>query len=455
MSHQLPPGQQPNIIIILADDHGFGDLGCYGGPNLRSPHIDGIAATGVRLTACYANSPVCSPSRAALLTGCFPDRVGVPGVIRTDPERSWGYFDPAAITLPQALGDAGYHTVHVGKWHLGLEEENHPCRRGFQRFRGFLGDMMDDYFTHLRHGHNYMRDDHRLIDPGGHATDVFTDWAVEIIQGQAHLDQPLFLYLAYNAPHTPIQPPESWLERVRKREPDISEQRARYVALLEHLDDGVGRVLAAVAKRDDAGSTRDTLVIYTSDNGGQVDAGAYNGPLRGAKQEMYEGGIRVPLCAQWPGRIDPGTVGERPVMLMDLFPTVCDAAGAVVPDAIDGRSMWPGLSGRDVGGEDADRTLYWVRREGGSWRDYAYLGQAYHAVRRGRLKLLRNDAHSPLELYDLTADQREEHDLLTTRGGGPRGSEGALEQLRSALQDHVRLGGAVPWQPSSATGGLR
>ena len=250
-------GSRPNIVIILADDHGYGDTSVYGGPNIQTPGIDSIAERGIRFTQFYANSPVCSPSRASLMTGRYPDLVGVPGVIRTHAENSWGYFDPTAVTLPQVLRESGYHTTLVGKWHLGLEDENHPCNRGFDRFHGFLGDMMDDYYTHLRHDRNYMRDDFDPIDPAGHATDLFTDWAVETSRDRSAREQPFFLYLAYNAPHTPIQPPEEWVDRVRRREPEISEKRARYIALVEHMDAGIDRVLETLRE---TGVEENTLV---------------------------------------------------------------------------------------------------------------------------------------------------------------------------------------------------
>lgn len=425
---------KPNILIILTDDHGYGDVSCYGGPNIQTPNIDAIAEAGIRFTQFYANSPVCSPSRAALMTGCYPDMVGVPGVIRTQAENSCGYFDPAATTLPELLKPAGYHTSIIGKWHLGLEPENHPCERGFDLFRGFLGDMMDDYCTHLRHGNNYMRHNHEAIDPEGHATDLFTDWAIETIREQAASEQPFFMYLAYNAPHTPIQPPDEWVEKIKVREPEISEQRARYIALIEQMDAGVGRVMDTLRE---TGIESDTLVFYVSDNGGQLDAGAYNGPLRGEKQEMYEGGIRVPCCAQWPGHIEPGTVSDRVAMLMDLFPTACDVAGIEPPQGIDACSILPTLLGKDQ--DFSNREYYWVRREHNDWQGHLYFGQDYHAVRKGDMKLLHNDAFSAPELYRLSSDPYEANDLVA---GNPE----KLKELAGIMQRQVRKAGAVPWQ---------
>lgn len=174
------PGQTalpPNFLLILTDDHGYGDVSAYGAPDVRTPHLDRLAAEGMRFTTMRANATVCSPSRAALLTGRYPDRVGVPGVIRTHPEDSWGWLDPATPTLADDLKQAGYHTALIGKWHLGLASPNTPNERGFDLFHGFLGDMMDSYTTHLRHGQNYLRRNREVLEADGHATDLFTDWA--------------------------------------------------------------------------------------------------------------------------------------------------------------------------------------------------------------------------------------------------------------------------------------
>ncbi len=425
---------KPNILIILSDDHGYGDVSCHAGPNIRTPNIDAIAANGMRFARFYANSPVCSPSRAALLTGCNPDRVGVPGVIRTQEENSWGYFDPSAVTLPQMLNQAGYHTSIIGKWHLGLEPENHPCERGFDLFRGFLGDMMDDYYTHRRCGYNYMRHNYETIDPEGHATDLFTDWSIETIRQKARNDEPFFMYLAYNAPHTPIQPPQDWVESVQTREPDISEQRARYIALVEHMDAGIGRVREALRE---SGIEQDTLVVYVSDNGGAEDAGAYNGPFRGSKAHMYEGGIRVPCFAEWPGQIPAGRVSEQVAILSDLFPTACEVAGIDAPQHIDSHSVLPTLLGENQ--DFSERFYYWVRREGNTAPTQIYLGQDYHAVRKGDMKLLHDDPFRPLELYDMAKDPQEEQNLSET-------AQSAFEELSRFMQEQVQKAGAVPWQ---------
>ncbi|NLH41543.1 MAG: sulfatase-like hydrolase/transferase, partial [Planctomycetes bacterium] len=269
------PGAKPNVLVILVDDLGYGDLSCYGATDLKSPNIDRLVASGMRIDPFYANCPVCSPTRASLLSGRYPDLVGVPGVIRTHFDNNWGCLSKQAILLPQMLKRTGYHAAIVGKWHLGLSSPDTPNERGFDHFHGFLGDMMDDYMSHRRHGINYMRLNDREIDPQGHATDLFTQWSVDYLRERAAAkDQPFFLYLAYNAPHAPIQPPEEWLDRVRQRQPGIDEKRARLVAMIEHLDAGIGKVLDALKE---TGLGDNTLVIFTSDNGGQLDLGASNG----------------------------------------------------------------------------------------------------------------------------------------------------------------------------------
>ena len=429
--------ERPNILFILADDHGYADISANNGPGVHTPHIDSIAASGLRLSQCYANSAVCSPSRAALLTGRYPDRVGVPGVIRQIEEENWGYFDLEAITLPDMLRVAGYETIHIGKWHLGLEDENHPCERGFDEFHGFIDDMMDDYWTHRRFGKNGMRHNREVIDPEGHATDLFTEWTIDRIRDRSRAGKPFFIYLAYNAPHTPIQPPEEWVARVKAREPGLDEKRTVYNALVEHLDDGVGRVLTVL---EESGLAENTIVVYTSDNGGWLPAGACNDPLRGGKCDMYEGGIRVPCFVRWPKHIRSGSQSNQVVMLMDFFPTLCEIAGVDVTHEIEGRSILPLLHGDSV--DFSGRVYYWVRREGWfSLRGFEqrYLGNDYHAVRKGGMKLLHNDAFSPLELFDLARDERETTDLAGTAHPG-------FGELRGLMQEHIRLAGAVPWQ---------
>jgi arylsulfatase A-like enzyme len=426
---------RPNVLVILVDDLGYGDLSSYGATDLATPHIDRLVERGVRMSRFYANCPVCSPTRASLLTGCYPDCVGVPGVIRTHSRNSWGYLAPDAALLPAVLKKGGYRTAMFGKWHLGLGEPNLPNLRGFDFFHGFLGDMMDDYYHHRRHGVNYMRRNRQTIDPEGHATDLFTQWTCDWLT-QHRADAPFFIYLAYNAPHSPIQPPDDWLARYRAKHPNVPEKRAKLAALIEHLDDGIGRVIACL---EETGHARNTLVLFTSDNGGSLPHGANNGPLAGGKQDMLEGGIRVPMCAVWPDHIKPGSRSDRVALTMDLFPTICEAAGARFDAPIDGRSILPTLLGKAQSPDD--RPLFWVRLEGGR----RYRGKPYYAVRHGDWKLLQNDAFEPFRLYDLANDSRETTDLAERR---PE----VFSKLKSALDAHLARCAEVPWRLPDGTG---
>ena len=261
---------------------------------------------------------------------------------------------------------------------------------------------MDDYYTHRRHGHNYMRRDNEEIDPQGHATELFTQWAEDYLtQHATSSESPFFLYLAYNAPHFPIQPPDQWLARVQKRLPQLETNRALNVAFVEHLDDQIGKLLKRI---DELGLRENTMIAFTSDNGGSLPHAQNNAPWRDGKQSHYDGGLRVPAWVRYPGKISAGSKSDQPVMTFDVGATFLQYAGVPRPSGIDaiglkdlleGKSSTPGL-------QSAARQLYFVRREGGG----AYVGHAYHAVIDGRWKLMQNDPFSPLELYDLEADPR-------------------------------------------------
>ena len=422
--------ERPNIVLVLVDDLGYGDLACFGAEEMRTPNLDALMARGMRFDNFYANCTVCSPTRASLITGRYPDIAGVPGVIRQWDKDCWGYLDPNAVTLPQLLKTAGYQTGMVGKWHLGFEKPNVPNHRGFEFFHGFLGDMMDDYYDHLRGGENWMRLNDQIIQPEGHATDLFTQWSIDYVREQAADDsKPFFLYLAYNAPHFPIQPPESWFKKVRQREPQLSEKRAKNVAFVEHLDDGIGRLTAAIRA---AGIEDNTLVIFSSDNGGSLPHGQSNGELRGGKQDHWEGGIRVPTCAVWPGKI-PVKRSAEIGMTMDFLPTLCEIAGAEVTGPIDGRSLadiW--LQG---GKSDPERIMVWVRREG----NRRYQGRAYYAIRKGPWKLQQSSPFEPMVLVNLDEDPLEQN---------PQQPKGKIaDELQKELMLHLQRAGRVAWQP--------
>jgi arylsulfatase A-like enzyme len=422
--------ERPNILVILADDLGYGDLACRGAKDMRTPNLDGLFSRGMEFTNFYANCPVCSPTRAALLSGRYQELVGVPGVIRTHPENNWGYLSPNATMLPKMAQRSGYHTAIVGKWHLGLTSPNAPLQRGFDHLHGFLGDMMDDYYNHRRHGNNYMYHDGTEIDPAGHATDLFTQWSIDYLNSRKGKEKPFLLYLAYNAPHTPIQPPKEWERKVLERESAIDPQRAKLVALIEHMDDGIGNVLSALKGN---GQSENTIVVFTSDNGGQLSVGANNGPLRDGKQSVYEGGLKVPTAFVWPGRIAAGTQTSFTGMSMDILPTVFQAAGINIEQVIEGRSFLPILSGKKQ--EPLRTQMFFCRREGGP----RYGGKTIEAVIEFPWKLLQNSPWQPLELYNLQADPQEQQNLAGT-------NRGVVNRLNAAMRLQLQKGGSVPWQ---------
>jgi arylsulfatase A-like enzyme len=420
--------EKPNIIFILVDDLGYGDLSVNSGTDVKTPNIDKLFKSGVTFNNFYSNSTVCSPTRASLITGRYPDMVGVPGVIRGVKDQSWGYLSEDAITLPDILNKAGYETALIGKWHLGLESPNTPNERGFKFFHGFLGGMMHDYYTHLQHGNNYMRKNDSIVTAKGHATDVFSDWAIDYINVQKNTDSPFFMFLAYNAPHYPIQPPKEWYEKVKNREKDISDKRAKNVALVEHLDDGIGRVIKALKA---SGQYENTIIIFSSDNGGHLPSGASNGNLRGGKIDMYEGGIKVPTCMLWKNKIKSNTVCNVTGVTMDFYATLTNLAGVEVNHEVDAIDLLSGISDKTI--KKDDRTIYFVRRAG-----YNYSGLCYYAVRKGDYKLVQNSPFEEFQLFNIKEDPFETIPL--------EDNSKEFRKLRYQLSQHIRKAGVIPWQ---------
>jgi arylsulfatase A-like enzyme len=327
---------RPNILLVVADDLGVGDLGSYGNPDVETPNLDRLAATGLRFTRFYAAAATCSPARASLLTGQYPQRFGFRSSPRGLPQE--------VVTLPELLRDAGYATHHVGKWHLGMELQRvRPLAQGFDSFFGFLHARL------LNPGGPRYTDPRLVSDEGrptrfaGHLTDLLTDRAVALIeQGR---DAPWFLNLWYFAPHSPLDPPPRWAAR----HPD--DETGRYRALVSGMDEGVGRVLAALDRSDQA---RDTIVVFLSDNGG-VRAES-NHPFLGAKSQLLEGGVRVPLLLRAAGRFAPGVV-DVVSSSMDLHPTLAGLAGVPLQQPVDGLDLTPVLAGGSTA--PPARALFW------------------------------------------------------------------------------------------------
>ncbi len=422
---------KPNILLIVSDDQGYHDVSYYGTKDIKTPNIDKIRKSGIRFDEFYANSPVCSPTRASLMTGLYPDRSGVPGVIRTNSKNNWGYLRDDINILPVELNKLDYNTALIGKWHLGLESPNTPNERGFKFFHGWLGDMMDDYWNHLRHGINYMRINDEIIKPKGHATDLFTDWSVNFIKSEKDSDKPFFLYLAYNAPHFPVQPPKEYSDRVIKREKGIDSTRANLVGFIEHMDNGIGKVIKSLK---DSNQFNNTIIIFTSDNGGHNPSKANNGPLRDGKQSVYEGGLKVPTVISWRGKIKENSISNKSLITMDLFPTILEIAGNVTPNKTDGISFVDELY-NPKNSHNNQRMLYFTRREGGA----KYGGKTINALRKGDWKLLQNSPYESYELYNLLDDPLEKNNLIEIQTD-------IYNELNSLLMDQIQIGGTIPWQ---------
>ncbi|MBK9132726.1 MAG: sulfatase-like hydrolase/transferase [Gammaproteobacteria bacterium] len=434
----------PNIVVILTDDQGYGDVAYTGlAADLETPNLDDLAAHGMRFNNFYANSSVCSPTRAALMTGRYPALVGVPGTVARDPVTNMGYFSPTGPTLPELLKSAGYTTGLIGKWHLGDylggDPHNLPTHRGFDHFHGFIG-AAGDYYTHDGSsygwpGDNLLMLNDTVLDPaslqGIHTTDLLTQWAKDYIQERAGSSQPFMMYLAFSAPHDPVQPPQSYLNQVLAREPGIDPERAKLVALIEHLDDSIGQV---VQELKDNGIYDNTLIIYTSDNGGYLLHNANNGPYRGGKLDFYEGGLRVPMAAVWPGRIQPGTQSAEIALTMDLYATIAEAAGVTIQHPIEGRSILPTLLGQSP--QYPARDLFFENRS--TFTDT--LWKTHYAVRRQDWKLVQNAPGGTFELYNLASDPYETQNLAAS-------NPTKVTELMAVLNGYKAEESLVPWQP--------
>lgn len=383
----------PNVILILADDLGYGDVGFHGCPDIPTPHLDALAASGVRFANGYSSHPFCSPMRAALMAGRYQHRFGYVNNVAFDPHNQLMGLPATEVTVASRLQKAGYRTGMVGKWHLGAASPFHPRKRGFDFFYGFLGGG-HDYFevdTTAQLSENYkaaLDDNGSPADFEGYLTEVLTDRAIDFIQQRD--DRPYFLYVAYNAPHGPLQAPADVIEKFSSIE---DERRRTYAAMVFIMDEQIGRLMATLEER---GEREHTLVCFLSDNGGPEKANASdNGPLRGQKGDVFEGGIHVPFLMSMPGTL-PAMVYQEPVISFDLTQTALELAG-----------------GQAVQGGDAVNLVPFVRGEkAGPPHDALFWRMANHrrsAVRRGPYKLDVIDGEAML--FDLDADLGEANDL--------------------------------------------
>jgi len=400
------PPRRPNIVLIVADDQGYGEMSCQGG-DVPTPHLDRLAASGVRFTAGYVTAPFCSPSRAGFLTGRYQQRFGheMNPVERMNDRPEVG-LPVSERTLPDFLKAAGYATGMVGKWHLGAHPPYHPLRRGFDEFFGFL-----------REGHFYLPPP-RETTPGYSVSRLREkepeyDRLNPILRGEQpveereylttalgreavsfidrHAEKPFFLYLPFNAPHSPMQA----VPRDYDRFAAIADPHRRlWAAMLASMDEAIGTVLDSIRNH---GLERDTLVVFLSDNGGPTkELTSRNDPFSGGKGSLQEGGIRIPFLMSWPGRLPAGVVERRPISSLDILPTALGAAGAPLPPGLDGVDLLPVLTRAREGAPHP--FLYW--KMGGQ-----------QAVRSDRWKLVRLRGDEPFRLYDLEKDPKESVDV--------------------------------------------
>ena len=386
---------KPNIVLLVADDLGYADVGVHGCKDFATPHIDSIAKGGVRFTSGYASSAVCAPSRAGFLTGRYQDRFGFEG--NPNHTAQWG-LPVEERTIADRLKAGGYKTAAFGKWHLGEKPEWQPQSRGFDEFFGFLGGMHDYFKTDDPQWGSVMRGRERE-ELKEYMTFAIAKEACGFISRQK--EQPFFLYLAFNAPHIPLQAPEEYL---KKAEQIQDKRRQKYAAVVMALDDAVGRVLGALREN---GLEENTLIFFFSDNGGPLiqgsaPNGSKNDPLRGSKLQLWEGGIRVPFFIQWKGHLPAGKTMDEPVISLDILPTAAAAAGVETKPEwkLDGLNLLPLLEGKT---EHLARTeLFWK------------FGADQFAVRNGDWKLVK--VHADKGLFDLSKDIGETTDRAAERG---------------------------------------
>jgi arylsulfatase A-like enzyme len=373
----------PNIVVIVTDDMGYADIGVHGGKDIPTPNIDALARGGIRFTDAYVSGPYCSPTRAGLMTGRYPQRFG--HEFNPNANRPEFGLPKSEVTLADRLKAAGYRTGLVGKWHLGFADDLHPMARGFDEFFGFLGGA-HSYFPVSDTIQNAIRDGRKRIREPAYLTDAFADRAVAFIE--QHKARPFFLYLAFNAVHTPMHADDKYLARF----PQIADPTRRtYAAMLSAMDDAIGRTVAALRA---ANLEENTLIVFFNDNGGPTMAGtsingSRNTPLRGSKRQTFEGGIHVPFIIRWKGHLAEGRVDSRPIIQLDVLPTALAAAGiATKPEwNLDGVNLLPYLTS-NTSARPHD-VLYWRFGE-------------HMAIRSGDWKLVRS-VEGPLRDVDHNA----------------------------------------------------
>lgn len=413
--------QQPNIILIMADDLGYADLGCYGNSDISTPALDKLAAQGMRFSDFHSNGAVCSPTRAALLTGRYQQRCGVEGVIYASGESRQTGLDVSEYTMADYLKSAGYATGIAGKWHLGYKIEYNPTYQGFDFFRGFVSGNVD-YHSHVDNtGVPDWWFNLEKVEEKGYTTDLITDHALDFIE--KNHDRPFFLYVAHAAPHAPFQGRKNAAERFPGARftyaGSVTDKKAAYKEMVEVMDEGIERILR---KLDEFRLREKTLIFFCSDNGGYAGY-ANNGSLRGSKGSLWEGGHRVPAIACWPGTIKAGSVSNQTIMTMDLFPTFINLSksGLQPMSDLDGIDFTRLLIEQK---QLPERTLYWKYRNTTS-------------ARRSDWKLLVSE--DSIRLFNLRLDPEEQHDVSAEQSDMVNDLKTSLEKWEAEVMQGVQM----------------
>ena len=419
---QAGNAQRPNVVLIITDDVGYGDLGSYGAPDVKTPHIDGLATDGVRLTDFYANGATCTPTRTGLISGRYQQRFGLEAPLGGSVDLERG-LSPTGRSLPQLLKNNGYATALVGKWHLGWKPEMSPQAHGFDFFFGFKSGNTDFYHHTDGRGRADLFENDRPVEVPGYMTDLITERSVGFIEQNAR--RPFFIDVAYNAAHFPYQVPDKpskARDNGRHLGPmdDSTSTRADYIAMLERVDQGVGRILRAL---DSLGLRQNTIVIFTNDNGGEWLS--RNTPLFHNKGTVWEGGIRVPAILRWPGHIPAGRVSDQVAITMDLTASILAATRTPVPDdaRLEGINLFPVLEGRAAA---IERTLFW--RVVGA--------RAQRAVRSGDWKLLFDGPRAML--FNLRTDIGERNNVIGDRSDIARRLSPLLAAWQADVEDEAK-----------------
>lgn len=410
---------KPNIILIVSDDQGISDAGFSGSPDILTPNIDKIAREGVVFPQGYVSHSYCSPSRAGILTGRYQQRFGHELNPPYEPDNETIGLPLNEVLISNVLKEAGYRTGAIGKWHLGYTEGHLPPQRGFDFWYGFSGGARSFWTTGKETDNQAQRQLMRNntpvpIDEVDYLTDNFTEEALDFIHQSK--ENPFFLYLAYNAPHTPLHASEKYLERTRYIE---RAERSIYAAMITAVDDGVGKIDALLSQ---LGIKENTIIVFISDNGGVTAEFANNNPYRGYKGMLFEGGIRVPFCMSWKNKIPTNTVVEDPVIALDLFPTFMAAAGVKTESNLDGKNLLPYAMGKKKSAPH--KALYW-RTAGG----------ASYAIRKGDYKLTKRMYHDNLMLFDLKNDKREIFDIAGEKLELIKEMKGLYDQWDAKMAD--------------------